>query len=110
MRFKFTDPPPPREGDPTILLPLIRIAVLAAPAPLRLNVAFDCAELPDDSLKEPREFKVEDLSASATDTSPVNFMSSAVIVSTVCDSLPVTLLIREPVTTISSTSRLSPES
>ena len=50
-------PPPPSEGEPTARRPLRRTNVL--PAPLKLMYAFDCAELPEDSLKDPSEFKVE---------------------------------------------------
>ena len=39
--FRLTEPPPPKEGDPTVRRPLIRIAVRAAPAPRRLKVALD---------------------------------------------------------------------
>ena len=82
IKLRLTEPPPPRDGEPTVRRPLIRTAVRAAPAPRKLNVAFDCAELPDDSRNEPSELSVDERSASATETSPVSFMSAAVIETT----------------------------
>ena len=56
--FRLTVPPPPSEGEPATRRPLIMTNVRPAPTPRRSMVALDCALLPDDSRKEPSEFRL----------------------------------------------------
>ena len=70
IMFRLTVPPPPKEGEPATRRPLIITRVRPAPTPRRSIVALDCALLPDDSRKEPSEFRFELRSASATEMSP----------------------------------------
>ena len=108
--FKLTIPPPPNEGEPTARLPFNRTRVLEAPAPRKLTYAFDWAELPEDSRNEPKEFKAESLSASATLIAPLAIRSAPVIVTTGRDWVFSVRWIREPVTTTSSTSSMASSS
>ena len=98
---------PPSVGEPGKRRPFRSTSVRREPAPRRLIVACDCAELPERSENEPKEFSELERSASATVKSPSSLISAAVIETTGAAPSRSVRLIREPVTSIFSTATAS---